>query len=70
MLNSLNYQKKRLKLVLNVSFLLFALISFSSKKDVLQKTTLFETVMMETFVPIQRGISSVQFSIKSLINSY
>jgi rod shape-determining protein MreC len=70
MLDSLNYQRKRTKLFINVLFLLFALISFSSKKNVIRKTSLFETIMMETLVPIQRGISSAQFSIKSLINNY
>ncbi len=70
MINFLSYQKKRLKLVVNIFFLLFALIDFSSKKEVLEKTSFFEAVMMETLVPIQRGITSVQFSFRSLVDNY
>lgn len=70
MIHFLNYENGRTKLIVNIIVLLFALITFSKKKNPIHKTTFFEQVMMETLVPLQRGISSVQFSFKSLVNHY
>ena len=50
---------KRLKVGLNVAVLLVALFSFLQKDKVVDKTSFFENIMIDSFSPIQGGVALI-----------
>lgn len=64
------YESSKLKLILNILILIISLYGVSKKDLSHEKTTLFDTILINTFAPAQRGVMYVKGSITSFFNHY
>lgn len=60
----------RSKIIINTIVILLSLYSYTRRDDVLQQTSAFENLLVDTFAPLQKGMSFLQNSIQSVIGHY
>ncbi|GAB4015861.1 MAG: rod shape-determining protein MreC [Bdellovibrio sp.] len=60
----------RSKIIINTIVILLSLYSYTRRDDVLQQTSAFENLLVDTFAPLQKGMSFLQISIQSVIGHY
>lgn len=60
----------RSKIIINTLVILLSLFSYTRRDDVLQQTSAFENLLVDTFAPLQKGMTYLQNSVSDLINHY
>jgi rod shape-determining protein MreC len=63
-------ERSRLKLVINILFLMLALVSFSRTSKSIKEASAFESLLIEFLAPLQSGVTSVQHNFKSFFEHY
>lgn len=69
-LNLIQNDSKKLKIGLNVAVLCFALYGVSKRQYNYEQVTRFQSLMVDTFAPVQRAVTSSQESISSFFKHY
>lgn len=63
-------ERSRLKLIINVLFLMVALVSFSRNNKTIDEASAFDNLLIDFLAPLQRGVTSVQHNFKSFFKHY
>lgn len=69
-MDSISLSKPRLRLILNLIVLAISLYGISQKDPTVAGPTMFESLMIESFAPLQRGIYYVRDQISSFFDHY
>lgn len=60
----------RSKIIVNTVVILLSLFSYTRRDDVLQQTSAFDNLLVDTFAPLQKGMSFIQTSIQDVLGHY
>ncbi|PIP96787.1 MAG: rod shape-determining protein MreC [Bdellovibrio sp. CG12_big_fil_rev_8_21_14_0_65_39_13] len=60
----------RSKIIINTVVILLSLFSYTRRDDVLQQTSAFDNLLVDTFAPLQKGMSFIQTSIQDVLGHY
>jgi rod shape-determining protein MreC len=63
-------ERSRLKLIINILFLMLALLSFLRTSKSFKEASAFESLLIEFLAPLQRGVTSVQSNFSSFFKHY
>lgn len=63
-------ESSRLKIILNIVILLASIYGVSKKEYTVSQSTTFETLMMDSFAPLQRSIQYIRGSLEYTVNHY
>jgi rod shape-determining protein MreC len=69
-LNLIQNDSKKLKIGLNIAVLSLALYGVSKRQYDYEQSTKFQSLMIDTFAPVQRAVTSSQESISSFFKDY
>jgi len=69
-LNIVSDKPIRSKIIINTVVILLSLFSYTRRDDVLQQTSAFDNLLVDTFAPLQKGMSFIQTSIQDVLGHY
>ena len=60
----------RSKIIINTVVILLSLFSYTRRDDVLQQTSAFDNLLVDTFAPLQKAMTFIQTSIQDVLGHY
>jgi len=69
-LNIVSDKPIRSKIIINTVVILLSLFSYTRRDDVLQQTSAFDNLLVDTFAPLQKAMTFIQTSIQDVLGHY